>query len=375
VDASAGYQYTSALSELQITLPAMAPGAAPISIDKELGTHDRTDLGLTATYAVFTGFSQSHSQAREERSLEAVQLDGRQTRSDLALQLGLLDIALRSRLVDLQLRRAQLAVRQAWLADWQAREKAGTATRAQVLNAKAEMLSARTDTVADRRQVDSLRTEFLALASVPWPGSETDTLIDRICPEAVPASPRESWGAGSLKAQAGALDEGREAAGSTRYPWITASAGVHAGDPGLNQTAGWMDWGVVGVQMQWNLFDGFERRNSTERLRSQGRSLRLEAARLDLAQRTRWETLRQERQDLSSERESLRAALDASTEAETAERGAVASGAALPDDLLEASLRVRDLRGRLAQLDLQDASLALRLRSLAGEPLSFEGTP
>jgi len=374
LDATAGYQYVTEVSSLDLTLP-IGPGGKPVTMHKELGTNSRTDLGLTASYLIFSGFSQSHTQAREETGLDAAKLDSRQVRAQLALQLGLLDLSLRSRLVDLRQKRERLTVREAWLKNWQARETSGIATKAQVLNAKAEMLSARTDTSAIRRQIDSLRTEFTSLAGTAWTGSETDTAFDKICPEAVPTSTQEPWNARSLKAQARAIEESRSVATSAKYPWITASLSAKAGDPGVNQTEGWRHWGVAAVQMQWNLFDGFERSSTSGRLRSEARTLELESARISLAQRTQWETLAQERQNLSSDREALQAALDASTEAETALKGALTSGASLPDDLRDAGLRTSDLRARLSQLSLRDASLALRLRSLSGEPLSFEGTP
>jgi len=374
LDATAGYQYVTEVPSLDLTLP-LGPGGTPVSMHKELGTHNRTDLGLTASYVVFSGFSQASAQAREERGLEAAQLDSRQLRSQLALQLGLLDLSLRSRFVDLRQKRERLTVREAWLANWQARAKSGIATKAQVLNAKAEMLAARTDTSALRRQIDSLRTEFTSLSGTPWAGNEADTALDKICPEAVPSAAQEPWSARSLKTQARTIEESRSVATAAKYPWITASLSAKAGDPGVNQTEGWMTWGVAAVQMQWNLFDGFERSSTSGRLRSEARTLELESARISLAQRTQWETLAQERQNLSNDREALQAALDASTEAETALKGALASGASLPDDLRDAGLRTSDLRARLSQLNLRDAMLALRLRFLSGEPLSFEGTP
>lgn len=374
LDATAGYQYVTEVPSLDLTLP-IGPGGKPVSMHKELGTNSRTDLGLTASYLVFSGFSQSAAQAREERSLEAVQLDSRQVRSQLALQLGLLDLSLRNRLVDLRQKRERLTVREAWLANWQAREKSGVATKAQILNARAEMLAARTDTASLRRQIDSLRTEFVTLAGTPWNGTESDSTLDKICPEAVPTAAQEPWNARALKTQARALEASRSLATAAKYPWITASLSAKAGDPGVNQTQGWMTWGVAAVQMQWNLFDGFERSSTSGRLRAESRTLELEASRAVLAQKTQWETLSQERQNLSAEREAVQAALDASQEAEAALKGALASGASLPDELRDASLRSSDLKARLSQLTLRDALLALRLRVLSGEPLSFEGNP
>jgi len=376
LDATGSWQYVSEVPTLSLSIPSPLPGGRPIAMERELGDHDRVEAGLTASWVLFSGFSSVRAQAKESRSLEAVRLEGRQIRSTLALQMGLLDLGLRSQAIELRLRRERVDARAAWMAAWQAREKAGTGTRVQTLLARAEFLRAVADTVAARRSADSLRTEFRSLVGAEWPGSESDTLLAGICPEEVPTAPEEPWQSRALKEQAASVAEARGMAGSGRWPSIAASAGVRTGDPGVNQFGeGWNTWGVAGVQAQWNLFDGFERSASSRRLLAESRALELESARTTSLRDTQWSLLREERDRLGGERDALAAALDASTEARQATAGALASGASTPDDLLDATLRESELRARLSQLRLREASLALRLRSLSGEPLSFEGQP
>lgn len=376
LDATGSWQYVSEVPSLELTLPSPVPGARPIAMERELGDHDRIEAGLTASWVLFSGFSSRHARAREVRALEATRHEGRHVRSALALQMGLVDLALRTQAVELRLRRDRVRAKAAWMAAWQSREKGGIATRAQSLQARAELLRAVADTIAARRVVDSLVAEFHALAGVAWPGSLADSLDVGTCPESVPAAPDEPWQVRALKEQAGSILEARDLAASGRWPVVTAQAGIRTGDPGVNQFGeGWTTWGLAGVQAQWNLFDGFERSTSSRRLRAESRALEREAARATSQRDTQWALLREERDRIGGERDALAAALEAASEAHQAVEGAVASGAALPDDLLDAALRESEMRYRLSQLTLREAGLALRLRSLSGEPLSFEGRP
>lgn len=376
VDATGSWQYNTETPRLQLALPSVVPGTPPLAIDRELGDHDRVETGVQASWVLFSGFSTTHARRRDERGLEASRADAAQLRSMLASQMAGLDLSIRGEVVELRLRRARLSARTAWLANWQARLEAGTATRSQVLQARADLLRARADTVSEGRRLDSLRTEFRALAGTEWPGSVDDSMVDRICQESIPDAPGETWQERSLLRQSESVREARDASGASRWPWITATAAVRSGDPGMNQFGtGWDTWGVAGVQMQWNLFDGFERGASQRRLYAESRSLELEAARVRVQKDAQWSLLREEFSRVGSEREAVAAALEAAVEAREATDGAMRSGAALPDDLLDARLRESELLARRAFLDLREASIALRLRSLSGQPLSFEGAP
>lgn len=376
LDATGSWQYVSEVPSLELSLPSPVPGARPITMERELGDHDRIEAGLTASWVLFSGFSSRHAKAREVRALEATRHEGRYVRSMLALQMGLVDLGLRTQAVELRLRRDRVQAKASWMAAWQAREKGGIATRAQSLQARAELLRAVADTIATRRVVDSLDAEFRALAGTPWPGSLADPLDVGNCPETFPAEPEEPWQVRALKEQAGSIQEARDLAASGRWPVVAAQAGVRTGDPGVNQFGeGWTTWGVAGVQAQWNLFDGFERSASSRRLRAESRALEREAAKATLLRDTQWALLREERDRIGGERDALVAALEAASAARKAVEGAVESGASQPDDILDATLRESELRARLSQLSLREAGLALRLRALSGEPLSFEGRP
>jgi outer membrane protein TolC len=376
LDATGSWAYVSEVPELELSLPLTLPDGTSPRIRRTLGDHDRAEAGLQASWTLFSGFSSLHAKRREQGSLEAVRWEGAQVRTDLATRLGLLDIALRREAIELRLRRERVASREAAWTRWKVRADNGSAVRSQERLARADLLRAVADTVGSHRVRDSLQTEFVELVGKPWNPGPLDSASVVPCLETVPGSPGESRQERALKSQASAFDQARSATLSSRWPVVVASAGARVGDPGPNTFgSGWTTWTVAGVQAQWNLFDGFERRAGAGRWHAEARALENEAARAGAVQRTRWTQGRSELDLLSDERAAVTAALEAAQEARAATSAAVAAGSAIPDDLLEAELRESEMRARLDLLRLREASLALRLRALSGEPLSFEGRP
>lgn len=376
LDATGSWQYVSEVPELRLALPLALPDGSSPEIRRSLGDHDRAEAGLQASWTLFSGFSSLHAKRREQGSLDAVRSEGRQIRTDLATRLGLLDLALRREAIELRLRRERAASRSAAWTRWKARAASGVAMRSQELLARAEFLRAVADTVGSRRVHDSLQTEFVELVGEPWKATLQDTAQVVPCVETIPEQPGQSRQERALKSQASAFDEARAATLSSRWPMVVASAGARVGDPGPNTFgSGWTTWTVAGVQAQWNLFDGFERRAGAGRWHAEARALENEAVRAQRVQQTRWTQGRAELDRLGEERAAVAAALEAAQEARSSTSAAVEAGSAIPDDLLDAELRESEMRARLDLLRLREASLALRLRALSGEPLSFEGNP
>lgn len=376
LDATGSWQYVSEVPELRIALPLTLPDGSSPQIRRTLGDHDRAEAGLQASWTLFSGFSSLHAKRREQGSLEAVRSEGAQLRTDLATRLGLLDLALRREAIELRLRRERVASREAAWTRWKARAASGVAMRSQERLARADLLRAVADTVGSMRVHDSLQTEFVELVGETWKPGPQDSSSAVPCLETIPDQPRESRQEQALRSQASAFDEARAATLSSRWPVVVASAGARVGDPGPNTFGtGWTSWTVAGVQAQWNLFDGFERTAGAGRWHAEARALENEAVRAQRMQATRWTQGRSELDRLGEERAAVGAALEAAQEARTSTAAAVAAGSAIPDDLLEAELRESEMRARLDLLRLREASLALRLRALSGEPLSFEGNP
>jgi outer membrane protein TolC len=370
LDATATYQVTSETSRIQLQMPALVPGATPITLDKSLGDHDRAELGLTASYAIFTGFAQTNQIQSQTLILQATGMEQEQLRNNLGLQFGLLHFSIQVAQEESRLRLSRLEARRSHVNTLEVQAKAGVATLAQVLSAKADFARSVADTSATRRTLDSLTAEFEGLTGVPYPDVYTHkfNLPDN-------QTPTKSLQAEGIETQALAVDKAGEAATSTRYPWVSTFAGYRYGNPGLNQTANeWMGYALLGVQVQWNLFDGRERKASMARTQADSRTLRAEAERLRSVQTTALTTLSAERRASTAEGDALASGLEAARSAQDAYGAALKNGSATADDMLDAQIRVVELESRLAQWNIRNAILDLRTRWQSGQTITFSET-
>lgn len=372
VDASANYQYNSELVRTRMEIPALSPGMQSVDRELTVGDHDRAELGVTATYALFTGFAHRNQIAAQDYALKAAEMDLARTRNQLGFQFGMLHWGIRLAEVEARLRASRLEARRAHVHTLETQQNSGVATSAQLLGARAEFSLAVADTAATHRTLDSLAAEFAALTGTEYPYQDT-TALAFVSADTV----LRSWSAEALDAQSQSLQKSGDAATSTRYPMVSAFAGYRYGNPGINQGIDeWMGYGIVGVQAQWNLFDGFERKSTRVRFSAEAQALQSEAERQRLQQSVGVSNLRAERQASHAETEALRTALEAAQGALDAYRASLGNGAATADDVLDAELRVIEMRARIDQRRIRDAMLELRMQWISGAPLQLvETTP
>jgi len=363
LDASASYQYTSEVAQFNIPIPAVA-AAMP------QGSHNRSELGITASYAIFTGFAQTNSIAAATLATHAQTMDFVQTKNNLALQLGLLHIALQSALEDSRVIQERLQVKMEHVKTIATLKQEGTATQAQVLSAQADVALAAADTAKSSRLVDSLAAEFSNLAGISYPREKMTLCVTQ---PPIQSSPK-SYLADELETQAQSIEKSSEAATASQYPMLSAMAGYRYGNPGLQVLgSSWMGYALAGVQLQWNLFDGFERRSTLTRFSSDAKSMQFEAERLRKNQSTTLHQLNSERKSLHTEQEALEAGLAAARSAHDALQAAQVGGTAIADEIRDSDLRTLELESRLILLRYRSASLDLRIAWTRGQDIAFTG--
>lgn len=250
------------------------------------------------------------------------------------------------------------------------REERGLLTRADVLQADAELRAAEARRIAAERDRDRAREELALhlgwdIRRVPVP---TDTL-------AAPPLPR--WesravsGAVSQRADIRALEAAREAAGAD-----ASRAGLSL-LPRLEGFAGWSshadealgtdgtDW-TAGIALRWTVFAGFGRAADRQRATAVREIARI---RHEEAMRTAGAELEQARRDVVASRsglEATRAAAAAAEEARLLMRRRFEEGLATAAAFLQAEARAADARSRavgalveynvaLARLELVDS--------------------
>ena len=260
IDVNGSYFYLSDKNSLKVTLPR------PIGeINREFGTNDRAEIGLDLSYPLFTGFSRYYADHIKQESVASkkAQLEGVINR--ITLSLGVLYLQWELSYKQADLRRALVGQLETCTRQVTAMREAGTALHSKLLDAQARLQLARVDLAAAEDQSDSLRRELMSLILckddeiVPdSSGTAFDTLpvpkhvvIDTLRPELV------------MLARAGdQIDWARRQLKFRHFPTIVGIIGGRYGKPGLAMGSDdYSGYGLAGLQLKWNLFDGLKVRS------------------------------------------------------------------------------------------------------------------
>lgn len=371
VDLTGSYQYTTELASMDFQLPAMAPGAPPVAVHKDLGDHDRAEAGVLASYAVFTGFAQQAAIRSSERQLLAYHEMERSLEDQLGLRLLSLHWQIQAARVAIELWESQDSVLLSHERTLQVQERNGQGIRATVLSATAERARHQAAGVRVWQGLDSLRLEFQALSAVEYP----DTLMctpwvehwEEVSLAGVPQAENLAL-VRQLELQGQALAAQQDGVGAGAWPSLSVYAGWKAGNPGLAQASTeWMDYGVAGLQLQWNVFDGWARRHAEAQIQAESRALRHEESRVLVASQTAWKQVGLEWKALQAEWRSLDVADSSAREAVRLRKVGIAQGSATPDEVRDAEWVLAQLKSQKHLLVVRGRMLEVRAAWLAGE--------
>jgi len=257
INAVASYAYQSDVAAIQV--PAIPPVFRGISME---GPHDKIDMGVEASYPIFTGATRWYSIKSREMARASQESQEQALRQRLSYQLGMLSCAWK-------LAGQRVAVTQA-LADQlteyatqtQNRYGAGVATAARVTEAQARLAQAQADLAGARTTVDSLRLEIAYLVGSPDVNLAPESCV--IPADSAALAKAMALSSAETRPEYAAIDRSieqqallRKAAGGRYLPAVSGMAGYHYGKPGVNFLGNeFMDYWLAGVQLQWNLFDG-----------------------------------------------------------------------------------------------------------------------
>jgi outer membrane protein len=260
VDVNGSYLYLSEKNSIRLKLPA------PIGeINREIGTNDRAEIGLDLSYPLFTGFSRYYADHIKQESVASkkAQLEGAINR--ITLSLGMLYLQWDFSYKQADLRRALVEQLETYTRQVTAMREAGTALQSKLLEAQARLQLARVDLAAAEDQSDSLRRELMSFILckdeeiIPdSSGTAFDTLpvpnravIDTLRPELL------------MLAHAGEqIDLARRSLKFRHFPTIVGVIGGRYGKPGLAMGSDdYSGYGLAGLQLKWNLFDGLKVRS------------------------------------------------------------------------------------------------------------------
>ena len=285
LDASASYNYLTEKSSIHIeNLPF--PGN---TIDRTIGANNKADFGLDCTYPFFTGFSRYFAVRNRKAAVAEKQarLDAIKNRASLGLGLLYLQWELSYKQTDL--RKSFCEQLDAWAKQIAAQREAGIVLQSKLLDAQARLQLAKVDLIAAKDQSDSLRREVLSFIlskeNEAVPDTAPFTIETLPLPKSVDYTRPELVALDHAAAQ---IDELRKALRFRHFPTLAGLAGVRYGRPGLNMGMDkYMGYGLFGLQLKWNLFDGFRMQAENHQLQRQIDFIDIERTRqIETLQRT-----------------------------------------------------------------------------------------
>lgn len=374
LDAVGNYAYTTEQSRLQLDLPFPAPGGT--HIERPLGDHDKAEVGVDASWPLFTGFARGHNVESRQAGLRSREAQWRGARNLMSLRLAALYHAW-------QLAGSQAAFQEKLLVHARELErqlgdfvKAGTAVRSRALGAQAKAKAVEVDLLAAQNTRDSLAYEVIALlgaeGSGESPALEADTSLPAEPDWNIPGSPDARPDAEALVEGANQARLAAKALEGQRLPQLYGMAGFRYANPGLNLAGDeFMGYGIAGLQLKWNLWDGARNRSQRGQLDVQARVLAEQKRKLEGDWRKSLATARLQYARWSAQYQAAQASREAAQAASADLKKQLDAGVATAADWLEA----RNSEAR-AELAMEQARTMQRLARLqweyaAGKELRF----
>lgn len=346
LDASGQYTVLSEKNHIEFELPFPPPGT---TLERDLGSHERWETGLDLTYPLFTGFARTRQIEARRYMVEAQDSRHAALRNQFSLRLASLHFAWRMAATSLAYQDAQCALTKAQLTSAENQKQQGLQSERAVLAARSKWLAAENDRLVAVQQVDSLQWEAGQLlgGEEEWLWSKQSSsgkLPDSLVAASKPADAKMDVDTDgnlrpelqSLSHQKASLRATEKALSGQHWPTLAAMAGLRYANPGLN-LAGTepMGYGLAGLQLKWNLFDGGRQRSQRQELRQRQEQVDLEMAKW----KTEWrksETLaaRQYRR-WKSQAEVADAALESAERSHADARRSLSQGVLTPLDTLE----------------------------------------
>ena len=376
LDIKGSYSWMTEKNRIVMSFPEGIPGIGGQSFEEEVGTQDRTELGFDVTYPLFTGFTRQHriSAQREGIALQSALLEG--TKNRLSLQLGILFLQWQlsiheTTLYELLCRQLSTRIEQL-----EYQFEAGTTIKSRLLEVKARKQLAETDLVAGLQKADSLRFEIASFIGMDVDAITTpDTLHEPALftmEDTIRPSERSRPEIDALDKKIKQTGQMKRIIRNRHIPTLAALAGYRYGRPGLGMgTDSFMGYGLLGLQLSWNLFSGFKGRAIEQQLQCQ---LDMIAVKKDQAISTFNKEYKLALQQLDRINQRLIAVDEAVQAAEALVADltvCVEAGTATQADYLDALVGVTKTRLTRESIRTAGKIATLKTRFAAGEMLSY----
>ncbi len=271
IDAFGNYNYTTEVGHL--TLP-LQPPLQPIQ--RELGDHDRMEFGIDATYPLFTGFAGQNNIRSKKFAIASQEANIKALKNQMSLRLAGLYTAWSNADKQANFQNKTVEYAQQFTQQTEKFWKAGLVVKTQTLAAVARLKTAELELLATQNTRDSIRLELQSFLQVSLENNKPDTVIITALKTETESNLYDT-SQNKVHAEIEALsltqqqlDYQQKALGGQKLPQLFGMVGYRYANPGLNQTDDkFMNYGLAGLQLKWNLYDGTKNHSQRQQLRVQ----------------------------------------------------------------------------------------------------------
>jgi outer membrane protein TolC len=283
LDANGSYSYQSEKNSITMPLKFSLLGRSiDTTIQNTIGANDQAQCGLNLSYPFFTGFRRHFAVTDKKENIAVKQAVLDEVKERASFGLGLLYLQWELSYRQTGVRRALVEQLATYTKQLTAMRDAGTVQLSKVLEGQAHLKLAEVDVVTAEEQSDSLGLEIrssLLLKDGPIVPDTTCSVVDSMRAPGAPLAKRpELIALDHATAQVEAM---RMALKFRHFPTLSGLAGLRYGRPGLDMGRNeYMGYGLVGIQAEWNLFDGFKTKAEQAQLDRQINFIDIERTRI-----------------------------------------------------------------------------------------------
>lgn len=366
LDLNASYRHVTHVAQLQFPSTIPIPG---FPSDISLGQYDTYESGLTLKYVLFSGFAQKNQVKlmNQQAGLANISLEDKQKeiafkvigayRQVQAKQLELEALQASLKRIELQIKRVKALVRQGMALGLDT-----LSLKLARLNVRKQLISARGDLEIVQQQLDQL---VGGKVQVP-PFQKPESLALNVLPVVQLMTPYR------LLDQQQQMQHTMVKISKARYlPSLAAFASYNYGKPGLDFVKGeWMDYGIWGLSLSWNLFSWQADRLNEQAARAQVKKIEYQKDAVKDQLQTRFENALREWQTLKEQEKVVQTALSVAQQKMKIVQSRYQQGMASATDFNEANLQLTE-----SELNLKRHYLLMVLKLneidyLSGKPLN-----
>jgi outer membrane protein TolC len=273
LDVVGSYNYFSEKNSIHIPAGTLSPTQPDVTTN--LGTNYRAEAGLDLSYPITTAFVNMYNVRYRHLALQMRDAQSAGLKNQLSFRLGALYFLWGLSFSQVEVYQTLVAQLTDQAAQAQNLKTGGLSSSSKVLDALARLASAKADLVTAQNQSDSLKYELVNF---------TQCRDSALAPEdysfaldSAALASLDTVSLNSSRPELAAMDLGisqlavlQDIIRGQKYPNLVAVAGYRYANPGLKMGGeDFTGYGQAGLQLKWNLFDGFRVTNQRKQTAQQ----------------------------------------------------------------------------------------------------------